>query len=187
MCFVTNTLWLFFFVSYSDADKGENVLFRLLFASLQRYFVAKVSEMWQRCTPNTLRLQGLISISEMLGMSVDIWVHLILAILLTTGFVFLSVQSLSPLGAALPKNWPLPLPNQMQGHSGSSIYRAVCTVMSSCSWAGQGGLHSDKDGKVACFRCRSSAGVRGPGYLVCPPLQEWSQRLFERNGIRIKN
>lgn len=33
------------FFSYSSADKGENVLFRLLFASLQRYFVAKVSEM----------------------------------------------------------------------------------------------------------------------------------------------
>lgn len=33
-----------FFFSYSDADKGENVLFRL-FASLQRDFVAKVSEM----------------------------------------------------------------------------------------------------------------------------------------------
>lgn len=54
-------------------------------------------------------------------------------------YFFPSVQSLSPLGAAFPKNWPLPLPNQMQGHNGSSIYRDVCMGMSSCSWAGQGG------------------------------------------------
>lgn len=43
-CVLLQTLCGCFF-SYSSADKGENVLFRLLFASLQRYFVAKVSEM----------------------------------------------------------------------------------------------------------------------------------------------
>lgn len=52
-CVLLHTLCGWFF-SCSSADKGENVLFRLLFASLQRYLLCgqgfrNVTEMYLQC------------------------------------------------------------------------------------------------------------------------------------------